>query len=263
MLTKPDFPEEGELVVCTVTKVQGFGAFVELDEYPGKEGFIHIAEVATGWVKRIRNYVREKQRVVCRVMHVDQEKGHIDLSLKRVNEHQKRDKIQEWKNNQKAERLFSMMAQRLKKTPEECFKRFGNVLVEKYGSLYSAFEECAYDAELFKKDGFSGDWLDDFEAIAKNNVVVPVVNIKGYIKAETWLPDGVNHIKTALVEAEKSNFDDVTIEVKYVGAPRYSVTVTAPDYKIAESELKKAIERVNACMKDKGVVEFARSLEEK
>ena len=104
-IVKKDYPEEGEFVVGTVKNVQNFGAFISLDEYPGKEGFIHIAEIATGWVKRIRNHIKEKQKVVCKVMHVDAAKGHVDLSLKRVNEHQKRDKIQEWKNSQKANKL--------------------------------------------------------------------------------------------------------------------------------------------------------------
>ncbi|HIG99419.1 MAG TPA: S1 RNA-binding domain-containing protein, partial [Thermoplasmata archaeon] len=107
---KKEYPEEGELVVGTITKVQGFGAFVSLDEYPNKEGFIHISEIATGWVKRIRNFVREKQKVVCKVVHVDEAKKHIDLSLKKVNDHQRREKIQDWKNAQKATKLFEMVA---------------------------------------------------------------------------------------------------------------------------------------------------------
>nr|NIP36032.1 S1 RNA-binding domain-containing protein [Thermoplasmata archaeon]NIS13138.1 S1 RNA-binding domain-containing protein [Thermoplasmata archaeon]NIS21032.1 S1 RNA-binding domain-containing protein [Thermoplasmata archaeon]NIT78497.1 S1 RNA-binding domain-containing protein [Thermoplasmata archaeon]NIW83598.1 S1 RNA-binding domain-containing protein [Thermoplasmata archaeon] len=61
------FPEEGELVVGTVVKVENFGAFVSLEEYPGKEGFIHVAEVAPGWVKYIRDYVRENQKIVTKV----------------------------------------------------------------------------------------------------------------------------------------------------------------------------------------------------
>jgi len=101
-----DWPDEGELVVCTVSNVKNFGAFVTLDEYESKEGFIHIAEVSSGWIKYIRDYVREGQKVVCKVLKVDKEKGHIDLSLKAVNEHQRREKIQEWKNEQKAENLL-------------------------------------------------------------------------------------------------------------------------------------------------------------
>ena len=261
MLVKKEYPDVGDLVVCTVKKVQNFGAFVELDEYPGKEGFIHIAEVAPGWIKRIRDHVREGQKVVCKVMHVDETKGHIDLSLKRVNAHQRKEKIQEWKNEQRATKLLEMLAKNIGKTIEQCYNEFGRKLVEKYGTLYAAFEECAYDVETLKKDGFSGEWLKEFEKIAKENISIPFVSIKGYIKIESWLPDAILHIKNALLEAEKSEYEDVTIEVSYVGAPRYAIKVTAPDYKIAENELKKAIERVTKSLEGKAQVSFSKEEE--
>jgi translation initiation factor 2 subunit 1 len=94
---KKGYPEVGELVIATVKTVKPYGAFVTLDEYGNKEGFIHIGEIATGWIKYIRDHVREGQKVVCKVLRVDPERKHIDLSLKRVNEHQRREKIQEWK----------------------------------------------------------------------------------------------------------------------------------------------------------------------
>src|SRR2546422_7548839 len=43
-----EWPEEGELVVCTIQQVENFGAFGTLDEYEGKQGFIHVAEVSSG-----------------------------------------------------------------------------------------------------------------------------------------------------------------------------------------------------------------------
>ena len=76
-MIKKEYPEEGEFVVGTVNKVQSYGAFVTLDEYQSREGFIHIAEIASGWVKRIRNHIKEKQKVVCKVMHVDPGKGGV------------------------------------------------------------------------------------------------------------------------------------------------------------------------------------------
>ena len=119
-----EFPEESELVVCTVQSVKNFGAFVSLDEYDNKEGFIHIRDVATGWVKYIRDYVREGQKIVCKVLGVDSSKGHIDLSLKSVNEHQKREKIQQWKNENKADKLLEIVAERLGKTKDFCYETF-------------------------------------------------------------------------------------------------------------------------------------------
>ena len=53
---KQSYPQVGDLVVVTITEVKNFGAKANLEEYRGKEGFIHIAEVATGWVES--NYAR-------------------------------------------------------------------------------------------------------------------------------------------------------------------------------------------------------------
>lgn len=262
-MMKKNYPDEGALVVGTVVKVQHFGAFVSLDEYPKREGFIHIAEIATGWIKRIRNHIREKQKVVCKVMHVDKAKDHVDLSLKRVNEHQRREKIQEWKNTQKSEKLMEMVADRIGKTVEQCYKDFGEDLVKKYGSLYAAFEECAYDVSTLKNDDFKGDWLKDFELIAKDNISIPFVGVKGYLSINSWRSDGVDHIRTALLDAEQSEFEDVEIQIKYIGAPQYMIAVRAPDYKIAEDEMKKAVERAKEYIKKyNGDCEFHRKLEE-
>ena len=50
-MNERDWPQTGELVVCTVRDVKDFAAFVALDEYPGREGLIPISEIATGWIK--------------------------------------------------------------------------------------------------------------------------------------------------------------------------------------------------------------------
>jgi len=262
-MIRKEYPEEGELVVGTAVKVQNFGAFVTLDEYPGREGFIHIAEIATGWVKRIKNHIKEKQKVVCKVMHVDMKKDHVDLSLKRVNEHQRRDKIQEWKNSQRSEKLLEMVAKQIGKSVDECYKDFAQDLIKKYGTLYAAFEECAYDPETLKNDGFKGDWLKGFEDVAKNSISIPFVDIKGYLNITSWLPDGIKHIRNVLSEAEKSEYEDVDIQVKYIGAPEYMITIKAPDYKIAEDEMKKTVEKIkDSLKKHNGECEFHRKQEE-
>jgi translation initiation factor 2 subunit 1 len=258
-----NYPEEGDLVVGTVLKVQGFGAFVSLDEYPNKEGFIHISEISTGWVKRIRNYIREKQKVVCKVLRVDPAKNHIDLSLKRVNDHQRRDKIQEWKNSQKATKLFEMVAHALGKTADQCYQEFGKDLIKTYGTLFEAFEESAYDLETLQKEGFKGDWIEEFIKIAKDNISIPFVTIKGQMNITCWRSNGIKYIKEALSLAEKGEYEDVEIKVKYIGAPRYLISVKAPDYKIAEEQMKKAVDRsTDYISKYDGECIFKREIEE-
>jgi len=260
-----DFPEPGELVVCTVADVKNFGAFVWLDEYPTekgrqklvrranapdpadaipfesgdfREGFIHLSEVAPGWIKYIRDYVREGQKAVCKVLKVDEQKGHVDLSLKAVNEHQKREKVQEWKNEQKAEKLLEFVAAKLGKTTDECWDDFGYALVDKFGALYAAFEAAVVDEKAVEKVAAGAPWVAAFLEVARENITPPYVDIDGYVEITCPRPDGAKHVRDALVKVQKT--DRVSVKVQYIGAPRYRILVRANDYKSAEEELQKA-----------------------
>lgn len=257
MVKRNPFPEEGELVVATVKDVKGFGAFCNLDEYPGKEGFIHIAEVAAGWVKYVRDHVRENQKIVAKVLTVDQNRGHVDLSLKRVNDHQRRETIASWKNEQKAEKLLEILAEKTGTTPADALKEYAHKLVDVYGSLYAAFEAGSVDEQSLVEEGFKGAWVQPFVELAKENIAVPFVHVKGYVELQSFGRDGVADIREALAAAEETEYEDIEVEVQYIGAPRYRIKVKAPEYKAAEEELQAAADRaVKIITKAGGVGSF-------
>jgi translation initiation factor 2 subunit 1 len=240
-MEREGWPETGDLVVCTVTQVVDFGAFVALDEYAGKQGLIHISEVASGWIKYIRDHVREGQKIVCKVLNVDRSRHHIDLSLKDVNEHQRREKIQEWKADQKAWKWLQMAYEG---RPDD-LKRVSDALMEAYNSLYLAFEETAIiGAEALADASLPEDDVNIIEKLAKENVKIPSVEISGYVDLTSPAPDGIEVIKKALKQARKVKDKDVMLTVTYVGAPRYRIHVKAPDYKQAESVLKKSAQSI-------------------
>ena len=99
-----EWPETGEMVVATVSRIESYGAYVALDEYDNKEALLHISEISSRWVRNIRNHVRENQKVVLQVLRVDPSKGQVDLSLRRVNKDDRRKKIEQWKKTRKGER---------------------------------------------------------------------------------------------------------------------------------------------------------------
>ena len=65
-----DVPEEGEYVIGRVIEVKDFGATLNLLEFSERKAFVHISEVASGWVKYIRDFIREGQMVVAKVTKV-------------------------------------------------------------------------------------------------------------------------------------------------------------------------------------------------
>ncbi len=226
--------------MATVRSIRNFGAFVTLDEYGNRDAFIHLSEVATGWVKYIRDYIREGQKIVARVIHIDPEKNQVDLSLKRINDHQRREKLQSWKNEQRAEKLMGLVAKALKIEMEAAYQEFGERLVEKYGSLFKAFEIAAADPKALQRDGFRGAWVSAFQRIAHENITPPRVSVTGILEVSSHAPDGVEHVRAALQEAER--VDPKAIVVQYVGAPRYRVVVEGTQYRQAEELLKKSSE---------------------
>lgn len=250
MLRKADFPEVGDLVLCSVQNVKNFGAFVTLDEFQDREGFIHVRDVATGWVKYIRDHVREGQKVVCRVLGVDADKGHIDLSLKQVNDHQRREKVQEWKNEKKAEKLLEMAGSKIDKSLDDSYAEVGDKLIEEFGTLYGSFEATAADRGVLKDLGVDKKWIDALSSIADEGIQLPSVTIGGLIEVTSPAPDGIDRIRESLESGLKG--DVAEIDIHYLGAPRYRLIVTAEDYKIAEEELKAAVDRVVGSIEGSG-----------
>jgi len=258
-----ELPEEGELVVATVRQVKNFGVVVDLDEYPRIEGFIHIAEVASGWVKYIRDHVREGQKIVCKVLGIDTRRHNrfVDLSLKAVNEHQKREKIQQWKSEQKARKLLEMLCEKLGHDLRWGLENFGHDLISEYGSLYAAFEIAAMKETALKDSGFEGEWIEPFVEMAKENITPPFVEISGILEMSSNEPSGMEDIKTALGKAEEAvkGAEDVTLGILYIGAPKYRLIISAPDYKIAEDLLKNAADAAVAFIESRnGTGKFIR-----
>lgn len=251
------FPENGELVVCTVTSVKNFGAFVTLDEYDNKEGFIHVRDVATGWVKYIRDFIREGQKTVCKVLGVDSQKGHIDLSLKSVNDHQKRERIQQWKNENKAEKLLEIVATRMEISVDDAYDLFGNDILDDYGTLYDAFESVVADPESFTED-YEGEWVETFIEVAKENIAPPAVQIEGTLEMTSSAPNGVELIRKALL-AGLDAADGADAKITCVGSPRYRIVVCAAEYKSAEEILKRVSNAsINSLTSDGGVAVLKR-----
>ncbi|HOL42387.1 MAG TPA: translation initiation factor IF-2 subunit alpha, partial [Methanospirillum sp.] len=191
-----EWPEQGELVVCSVQNVKDFVAFVTLDEYNNREGLIPIAEVARGWIKYIRDHIREGQKVVCKVLNVDPQKGHIDLSLKDVNEHQRREKIRIWKNESKARKWIGFAAEAAGRP--ESVPEITSALYREYGELYAAFEDFVTEGrDALNKLKIDPKLADALYTIATENVKLPTVTVSGDLFLRSTKSDGVNIIRRA------------------------------------------------------------------
>src|SRR5712691_9036835 len=86
-------PEPGEIVVCTVRELTSHGIYVNLDQYGGMNGFLHVSEISTGWVRNIERVAKPQQRLVLKVIRADRTRKEIDLSLRQVTNEERRAKV--------------------------------------------------------------------------------------------------------------------------------------------------------------------------
>ena len=245
-----EIPDEGDYIIGRVVEVKDFGANLELIEYPGQKAFVHISEVASGWVKYIRDFIREGQMIVAKVTKVKKGSKIIDASVRQVSGHRKKEKIRSWKNEQRAFKLLELVAKNKKLDYEKLLAEIRQDLVESYSNLYLAFEEAVTNPDIFK-DTWKGPWVSEFIKIAEENVTPPFVNIGGLLSLVSQKGNGVETIREALMKPEVI-YPDSKMAITSNGAPNYRIKIRAPNYKQAEEELRTAVDLVLDFFKKKG-----------
>lgn len=246
LLKKKGFPEDDELVFCTVTSVQSHSVFAKLEEY-GLSGMIHISEVAPGRIRNIRDFVIENKPVVCKVINVNQERGHIDLTLRRVTESQRRAKVNEIKQEQKAEKIIELVAKQLAVPVEQLYSQVSEKVSEKFNSIFDAFMAAAKGDALISDFGLPRQVSEKLTEDVMQRIKPPVVEVKGSLTLSSYEPDGVSVVKEALEKAVK-----LGVKASYLGGGTYLLKVVAENYKSAEQVMSKASSAAVGFIESKG-----------
>ena len=249
---KPEWPESGDLVIATIESVMDYGAYANLDEYK-KRGFLHISEISSSRIRNVRDFIREKQKMVLKVIHVNTEKGHIDLSLRRVTKRERIEKIKAWKKERKGEVLLRAVAEKVGLPTEEVYRTAGEILEEKDG-LYEGFEKALKDgSESLTKLGIPEDIAKAFAEIANERIRIKMVKVRGVLEIRCMKANGVRCVKEAFAGAKKSvKAKNAKIEFYVIAAPKYSVEVSADNWKRAEELMNEVSQCVITNITDAG-----------
>ncbi len=252
-----ELPEPGEIVVATISKLMDHGAYVTLDEYDGLQGFLHISEIAPGWIRSISKFVKENEKKVLLVKKVNPDRNDIDLSLKQVSTDQKKKKLLEVKQEEKGNTLMKNIAEKAKLSDKQS-EDLEDLLYSKYDSLYDAFMDIATrGVQTVNALKIPEKILDVTEEIC-SKIKLPSVQVRGIMEITNPGSNGVEIIKKTLQDAAKQG-DDIKVEITYLGAPKYRLGITAPDFKAAERAIKPIIAAIQHVIeKKKGTFRFER-----
>jgi translation initiation factor 2 subunit 1 len=240
---KKDLPNEGELVLATITKIQPHCAWVSLDEYEDLKGMVHISEIASSWVRNIRNFIHDGQHLVCRVLGVDQRTTQISLSIKRVTDAEKRRKMEAVRKAKRSVKLLEFASKKMGVDFKKAYETVGKKLEDEFGDLNSALEHAARGNNL----PLDAKWNKVLGEIAKKNVTFPTYEISRFINIMSEAPDGINKVKDVLLSLKKKG-----AIIKYISAPKYKIKLTGENRKQTAINLEKMCEETIAEIKKLG-----------
>ena len=260
-----EMPEQGEIVIATVTKVMDHGAYVALDEYDGMQGFLHISEIAPGWIRSINKHVKNGEKKVLVVKKVNPRRGDIDLSLKQISKDQKKQKLKEVKKYEKGNTLLQSVQEKAGLSESET-SGVEDKIYAKFDSVYDAFIEIGRrGGSTVEGLGIDKKIVSMMEEVA-SKIKLPSVEIRGVMEITSSKSDGVEIIRRVLLDATpgsngspKDNSSTEKTEITYLGAPKYRLSVVSEDFKSAEKKLKPIISEIQSKIeKKKGTFKFTR-----
>src|SRR3989344_4248236 len=213
-----DKPQEGDYVLCTVDAIVNHSVFVRLDEYGFIKGMIHISEIAPGRIRNIREFVTEGKKLICLILRVKRDRDQYDLSLRRVQLNKKRKKLEEIKQEQKAEKILEITTKQLGLDLKRTYEELTRQVFEKYKMLHQLFIEVALVDETALAP-FIPDkkFYDALLENIKTRIKPESVEIKRTITIVSYENNGAELIR----ESFKALIDKVKekqVDIKYLGS---------------------------------------------
>jgi len=255
-MSRRSFPTVGELVIGVVRTIEEHGVIVELEEYGGIEAYVPRSHIASGRVRDIRDFVKEGERVVGRVIRADRGKGLVDISLRYVSKDQARKKLAAWKEKRRVISLIKMTAERLGiEDLQRTASNVWNKLSRYYDSPMEALTEAMRTGpHVLKKAGLDDNFAQALLEEAKAHITTPVYMKVIGMKLVSFAPNGVEVVKRALIKGKESISSDgeVSVEIYTVGSPKYVVKIQSPDPRAVRRASNKVIETILKSIREEG-----------
>lgn len=229
---KEQLPKEEDLVLCTVDRILGTTVFVRMDEYNKKEGIIATSEIAPGRIRNIRDYVVPNKKIVCKVLRIEEKTGNVDLSLRRVGMKERNKLLEKYEREKNILAILKIIIK-----DEQKIKNIAEKIKEKE-NIVDFFDRA--DEREMTEAGLKKEEVMQFKKIMDEKGHSKKVFLKIKINLSTTAEDGFDKIRRILSKGEREG-----VEITYLGAPHYLVTVTSTNYKDANTkvdEIKRVIE---------------------
>jgi translation initiation factor 2 alpha subunit (eIF-2alpha) len=219
--------KEGDIVLCTVTKIVGTTVFIKIED--NSEGSISTSEIASGRIRNLRDYVVPNKKIVCKILRVRGDQ--IDLSLRRVTAKERDEVIEQYKKEQTAIRILKSISEKA----DSILLKIQNI----YGNAADFLEEGRQNPKI----------LNDFFEKQEAEKLIKIlserkerrIEIKKYFLLHSNESEGLELIKKLL-----GNYN-----ISYLGGGKYLLVINkAKDFKQGNQEAREILEKIESRSKE-------------
>ncbi|KAF7816510.1 eukaryotic translation initiation factor 2 subunit alpha-like protein [Senna tora] len=241
------YPEVGMAVMIQLKSISETSAYVSLLEYDNIEGMILFSELSRRLIRGVRSIIKVSHPEPVMVLRVDEDKGYIDLSKRRVTEEDIEACVERYDKSKLVHSIMRHVAEAMDIDLEELYIHIGWPLYRKYGHAFEAFKIIVRDPdsvlnsltrEVKDPDGkeatkvvpaVSGELKKALVKNIQRRMTPQPVKIRADIEMKCFHFDGVLHIKEAMRRAEAAGNNDCPVKFKLVAPPLYVLTTQTLD----------------------------------
>lgn len=246
-------PAFGDLVIGTVKKIDKYGAYVTLDEYGGIEARVDRREIALRRVRSIKRHLQVGQQTVFKVKRARERPVQIDLSLRRVQRNERREKLISWKQQQKVEKILTTLAERTgvsdQTVEESVVKPLGDSGEDVYAAFKKVSEKRKLPAEL---SGIPDNLQGELIHLCSSEIQPRKEVLTGILILSSRNKYGANDIREAALAALSAGTEDATVTLNVMGTPHYRLRVESSDKKVAVAVFDSAVQKSIAKIEERG-----------
>lgn len=265
------FPEQDEVVMVFVKNITDMGVHVGLLEYDNMEGLLLLTELSRRRMRSIGKVIKVGQNVPVMVQRVDQRKGSIDLSKRRVDEEDYAACVERFDKSKLVHSIFSHVAEKTSVNLIELYEQFGWPCYKKYGHAFDAFKVLVRTPvkffNLFVRETVETSVVNGEETQqTKVQRFVPVledkavrdallkdiqrrmtpqpVKIRADVELTCFQYDGILHIREAMKAGASAGTSNSPVKVQNVAAPLYVLTTQTVDEEEGMASVLEGIKRM-------------------
>ncbi|CAD7924982.1 unnamed protein product [Amoebophrya sp. A25] len=189
-----DVPEVNSLVMVKVLRVAETSAYVMCLEYSGLEGMILFSEVSTRRIRSMLKEIRAGQFCVCMVLRVDKEKGHLDLSRRRVNADDRAGFLQKYAKSKLVHSTMRQLSAVHSLNCEELCSKIAWPLYKRFPHAIDAFKQYinTRDDSIFKEMDVPEKVKTDMLAIIEKKLTPQAIKLKAKIEVSCYEIEGID-----------------------------------------------------------------------